>query len=160
DSPSVGFFADGKLKRIDIVGGAPQVLTNAPAGRGGAWNRDGTIVFGRSTIEPLFKVPAIGGEAVNVTELEAGQRNHRFPQFLTDGRHFIYLVFGGTTQGVYAGSLDGAPTKRLATEDTAAAVSPLGFLLFLRQTTLFAQPLDFKRQELYGNPFPVAERAA
>src|SRR5262249_48801019 len=82
-----------------------------------------------------------------------------FPQFLPDGRHFIYFVFG-TTQGVYAGSLDGGPSKRLASADAAAVVSPSGFLLFPRQTTVFAQAFDFQRQELSGNPFPVAEQAA
>jgi eukaryotic-like serine/threonine-protein kinase len=160
DSASVGFFADGKLKRIDIVGGAPQVLANAALGQGGAWNRDGTILFTPIANGPLFKVPATGGEPVAVTRLEAGQTSHRFPQFLPGGRHFIYFVQGGPGQGIYAGSLDGVPPKRLANADVAAVVSPSGFLFFLRQTTLFAQAFDFKRQELAGNPFPVAEQAA
>ncbi len=159
DSASVGFFADSKLKRIDIVGGAPQVLANAVNGRGGAWNREGTIMFAGG-IGPLFKVPATGGEPVAVTRLETGQGSHRFPQFLRDGRHFIYFVQGGPAQGVYAGSLDGGPSKRLANADAAGVVSPSGFLLFPQQTTLFAQAFDFKRQELSGNPFPVAEQAA
>jgi serine/threonine protein kinase len=158
DSASVGFFADGKLKRIDVVGGAPQVLANAITGRGGAWNREGIILF--SAAGPLLKVPATGGEAVAVTQVETGQGSHRFPQFLPDGRHFIYFVQGGLAQGVYAGSLDGTPSKRLANADAAAVVSLSGFLLFPRQTTLFAQAFDFKRQELTGDPFPVAEEAA
>src|SRR5207245_2494388 len=94
DSASVGFFADGKLKRIDIVGGAPQVLAVAPLARGGAWNRDGTILFAGNT-GPLLKVPATGGEAVAITRLETGQSAHQFPQFLPDGRHFIYFVTTG-----------------------------------------------------------------
>jgi serine/threonine protein kinase len=160
DSASVGFFADSKLKRIDVGVGAPQVLANVSVGRGGTWNSDGIILFGRSVIEPLFKVSATGGEPVAVTRLEAGQMNHKFPQFLPDGRHFIYFVTGGPRQGVYAGSLDGTSSKRLANADATAVVSPSGFLLFLRQTTLFAQAFDFKGQELSGNPFPVAEQAA
>jgi Tol biopolymer transport system component len=160
DSASVGFFADGKLKRVDIVGGTPQVLANAALGQGGAWNRDGTILFTPIANGPLFKVPATGGEPVAVTRLEAGQTSHRFPQFLPDGRHFIYFVQGGPGQGIYAGSLAGVPPKRLANANAAAVVSPSGFLSFLRQTTLFAQAFDFKRQELSGNPFPVAEQAA
>src|SRR5262249_55867215 len=139
DSASVGFFADGKLKRIDMVGGAPQVLANASAGRGGAWNREGTILFAPSASGPLQKVLATGGEPMAVTRLETRQSNHRFPQFLPDGRHFIYFVQGGPGQGVYAGSLDGSSSKRLATADSAAVISPSGFLLFARQTTLFAQ---------------------
>jgi serine/threonine protein kinase len=159
DSASVGFFADGKLKRIDIAGGALQVLTNAAAGRGGAWNREGTIIFA-PFVGPLLKIPATGGERVAVTRLEPGQGSHRFPQFLPDGRRFIYFVQGGPAQGVYAGSLDGGTSKRLANADAAAVVSPSGFLLFARQTTLFARAFDFKRQELSGNPFPVAEHVA
>src|SRR5438094_4103062 len=160
DSASVGFFADGKLKRIDIVGGAPQVLANAVAGRGGSWNREGTIVFAPSTTGPLLKVLATGGAAVAATRLETGQPSHRFPQFLPDGRHLIYFVQGASTRGVYAGSLDGGPSKRLVNADAAAVVSPSGFLLFPRETTLFAQAFDLERQELSGSPFPAAEQAA
>jgi serine/threonine protein kinase len=155
DSASIGFFADNKLKRIDIVGGAPQVLANASVVGGGSWNRDGMILFDQLS-SPLFRVSARGGEPVQVTRLESGQTNHQFPQFLPDGRHFTYYVFGGPSQGVYAGSLDGGSSKRLTDADDAAVVSPSGFLLFPRQTALFAQAFDFQRQELFGNPFPVA----
>src|SRR5262245_7789849 len=75
-------------------------------------------------------------------------------------RHFIYQVFGGPAQGVYAGSLDGGSSKRLTNADIAAVVSPSGFLLFQRQTNLFAQAFDFQRQQLSGNPFTLAERVA
>src|SRR5438876_306962 len=161
DSASVGFFADSKLKRIDLVGGAPQVLANTSAdGRGGSWSRDGIILFVPNLGGPLLKVFARGGEPVEVTRLEAGQTGHQFPQFLPDGRHFIYFVFGGPAQGVYTGSLDGGSSKRLTNADAAAVVSPSGFLLFPRQTTLFAQAFDLQRQELSGNPFPVAEQVA
>src|SRR2546425_1032016 len=157
DSVSVGFFADGKLKRIDIVGGAAQVLANAPNGRGGAWNREGTILFAPTAAGSLFKVAATGGVPVAVTRLETGQGAQVFPQFFPDGRHFIYI--GGGPAAVYAASLDGASSRRLANANTAA-VSPSGFLLLRLQTTLFAQAFDFKRQELSGNPFPVAEQVA
>jgi serine/threonine protein kinase len=161
DSGSVGFFADSKLKRIDIAGGPPQVLANAAAiGRGGTWSPDGIILFAPNLVGPLLKVFARGGEAVPVTRLDAGQASHRFPQFLPDGRHFIYFVFGGPAQGIYVGSLDGGSSKRLANADAAAVVSPSSFLLFPRQTTLFAQAFDFRRQELSGNAFPVAEQVA
>src|SRR5205823_4230000 len=103
------FFVDGKLKRIDIVGGAPQVLTPATSGQGGAWNREGVIVFAGGAAGPLSKIPATGGERVTVTGLEAGQTAHRFPQFLPDGLHFIYFALGGPNQGLYVGSLDGSP---------------------------------------------------
>jgi eukaryotic-like serine/threonine-protein kinase len=160
DSASIGFFADLKLKRIDIVGGALQVLANANNPRGGSWNRDGTILFAATAVGPLLKLAATGGEPVAVTRRETGQTGHVFPQFLPDGRHFIYFVLGSQGQGVYAGSLDGGSSKRLANADTPAVVSPSGFLLFARQTALFAQVFDSERQELSGNPFPVAEQVA
>jgi serine/threonine protein kinase len=158
DSASVGFFADSKLKRIDIVGGAPQVLANVLLGLGGTWNRDGTILFAATAVGPLLKVPATGGEPVAVTRRETGPFGHEFPQFLPDDRHFIYWIQGGPGLGVYSGSLDGSPAKRIANADAPAVVSPSGFLLFRRQTTLFAQAFDFKKQELSGNPFPVAQQ--
>jgi eukaryotic-like serine/threonine-protein kinase len=156
DSSSVGFFADTKLKRVDIVGGAVQVLANAVSGRGGAWNRDGFIVFAPSPAGPLRKVPAVGGESVALTRLESDQTNHRFPQFLPDGQHFIYFAQG--PQLAYVGSLDGSPSRRLLNADGPAEVSFSGFLLFPRQGTLFAQAFDFGNLELSGNPFPVAEQ--
>ena len=112
-----------------------------------------------TNVGPLFRVPPTGGEAVAVTRLEAGQ-SHRFPQFQPDGRHFIYTVFGGPAQGVYASSLDGGLSKRFANADAPVVLSPSGFLFFLRQTSLFAQAFDFKRQELSSNPFPVTPQAA
>jgi hypothetical protein len=83
---------------------------------------------------------------------------NRFPQFLPDGRHFIYFVQDPRAQGEYASLLDGTSYKQLADSDAAAVVSPSGFLLFARQTTLFTQTVDFKRLELSGNPFLVAEQ--
>src|SRR5262249_2592720 len=99
DSASGGFFADGTMKRIDIVGSAQQVLANVADGRGGTWNREGTILFGQAA-GPLLKVPPTGGEAVAVTRLETGQSADKFPQFLPDGRHFIYFVPIGPAQGM------------------------------------------------------------
>src|SRR5262249_9363511 len=159
DSASVGFFADGKLKRIDSVGGAPNVLANAPFARGGSFNREGTVLFAPRADGPLWKVPATGGEPAAVTRLN-GESGHKFPQFLPDGRHFIYFVQGGPAPGTYVGSLDGGPSHRLANADAAAVVCASGFLLFPRQTTLFAQAFDFKSQQLSGNPIPVAEQAS
>jgi len=106
-----------------------------------------------------LKVPATTGQAQAVTRFETGQGGHKFPQFLPDGRHFIFFI-SGPGQGIYTGSLDGGPSKKLTNADAAAVVSPSGFLLFPRQTTLWAQAFDLKREELSGNPFPVAEQAA
>jgi serine/threonine protein kinase len=163
DSVSIGFFADSKLKRIDIVSGARQVLTNAPNGQGGSWNREGTIVFAPTAIGGIFKVSATGGDPVAVIPSpaglaagSAGLAGTFVPQFLPDGRRFVFSQNGSAEQGIYLGSLDGAPPKRLTHADVAVVVSS-GFLLFRRQATLFAQAIDFKRQELSGNPFAVTE---
>ena len=162
DSRSVGFFADGKLKRIDIDGGSARVLANAIFGRGGAWNRDGTIIFAPNPASPIFQVLATGGEPAAVTRVEAPpQVGHGLPQFLPDGRHFLYYVQGTPdASGVYVGELGGSETKRLLDADAAAVYAPPGQLLFVRRGTLFAQGFDPVRLALTGNPFPVAEQVA
>ena len=88
DSRSIGFFAGGKMKRIDIAGGPSQNLADSTTGRGGAWNNDGTILFSPSGTGPLYRIPASGGEAVKATRLGTQQVSHRFPQFAPDGHHF------------------------------------------------------------------------
>ena len=157
DSRSVGFFADAKLKRLDIGGGSPQALANAPGSRGGTWNADGVILFARTFNGPLFRIPASGGEAVAVTKLDR-QQSHRFPQFLPDGRQFLFYAQGTPeTRGIYLGSLDSDETKRLTAADTAGVYAPSGWLLWVRAGTLVAQRLDLERRELAGDPVTVAD---
>jgi Tol biopolymer transport system component len=161
DNRSIGFFASGKLYRIDIGGGAPQALANAPAGRGGAWNADGTIVFAPGTNTPLFRVPASGGVDVAVMKLGRGQISHRFPQFLPNGRHFLFVSLGSEegAYGIFSGSLDGGDAKRITSEfwpPAAAYVRP-DLLVFMREDVLLAQRLNTKRWELMGDPVPVAQ---
>jgi serine/threonine protein kinase len=91
DSRSIGFFADGKLKRVDVDSGSVQILANAPAGRGGTWSRDGVILFTASNSGLIQRISAAGGEAANVTRNESQQLSHIFPQFLPDNRHFLYM---------------------------------------------------------------------
>jgi Tol biopolymer transport system component len=160
DSASVGFFADGQLKRIDLTAGLPQVIVTDvrnTAARGGAWNQGGIILYAQS-FGPILKVTSAGGEPVAVTRVEREDASHRFPHFLPDGQHFIYFVQG--LQAVYLGSLDGTPPQRLMNADAGAAVSPSGFLLFPRQATLFAQAFDFKKLQISGSPVPLAEQVA
>jgi Tol biopolymer transport system component len=159
DSRSVGFFADGRLRRLDLDGGLVQELAVAPQGRGGSWNSDGTIVFTPNTGGPIFRVAASGGAAAAVTRIEGtGILNHRAPQFLPDGRHFLYYVLGG--DAVLLGQLDGAETKPLLTNVDAGAVYVSGHLFFSRQRTLFAQRFDIGRLEVTGSPFAVAQQIA
>jgi Tol biopolymer transport system component len=163
DSESVGFFAEGKLKRVDINRGNVQILTDAPSGRGGAWNRDGTIIFTpNGTQSPIFRVSATGGTASAVTRTEAAKEtSHRYPQFLPDGHHFLYYVQGTPeSHGVYVGDLDGSRGRRLFDLDSAAVYESTGHLLFVRQGTLFAQDFDAARLEPKGNPFSVVQHIA
>jgi len=158
DSRSIGFFASGKLQRIDIAGGPPEALADAPAGRGGAWNPDGTILFAASQAGPLSRVSTRAGEPGVVTRTVQGQLSHRFPQFLLDGRHFIFFVQGSAaTQGIYWGSLDGGEPRRLVASDTAGAWAPPDRLLFVRQGALVATPFDTETGEIKGEPITVAD---
>jgi eukaryotic-like serine/threonine-protein kinase len=158
---SIGFFADdGKLKSIDIDGGAVRVLANAQLQWGGAWNRDDTILFGPFT-GSLLRVPATGGQPTVVTKLEPQQSNHTYPRFLPDGDHFIYYVSGSpAVRGVYIARLQKPEGRRLVDADSIGGDVSSGHLLFVRGTTVFAQRLDVDRLQLTGSPFPVAESIA
>src|SRR3989442_366151 len=95
DSRFIGFFAGGKLKKIEVTGGPAQTLCNATIPRGATWNRDGVIIFTPGTLEPLYRVSAAGGEPTPVTTFDKsrGETGHRWPYFLPDGRPFLYSVF-------------------------------------------------------------------
>jgi serine/threonine protein kinase len=152
DGRAMGFFAAGKLKRIDLAGGPAQVLADAPAERGGTWNGDGVIVFAPITFGPLMRVAATGGTPVPVTRVEPGEGSHRWPQFLPDGRRFLFFVgFGSsgrsvsgsaTRHGVYIGTLDGGPPTRVLEAETAAMYAPPNSLLFVRDGVLVALGFD------------------
>ena len=161
DSRFIGFFSNGKLKKLDINGGAAQTLCDAADGRGGTWSRDGVIVFAPSSADALYRVSASGGTPEPVTKFDESRRetSHRFPYFLPDGKHFLYEATAARseTNGVYVSSLDGQ-TKRLLDTMTNAAYAPPGYLLFVRDLTLMAQHFDPVKLELSGEPVPVAEQ--
>jgi Tol biopolymer transport system component len=164
DSKSLGFFADGKLKKIEASGGPALALCEAPDPRGGAWNRDGVIVFEPHFREPLSRVAATGGKATPVTKFDESRKEttHRFPFFLPDGNHFLYEAGShtvGTESEIHAiklGSLDGGPA-RLVLSVRSKPLYAAGHLLFVRQKTLMAQPFDWKAGKLSGDAFPIAE---
>ena len=162
DSRSVGFFADGKLKRTDIDGGYVQNLATATTGRGGTWNRDGVILFAPSgNNRPIYRISATGGEPVAVTQLDPPRQTaHHSPQFLPDGTHFFFYVSGEQLRSVYLGQLDSAETRRLFDADTGAVYASSGQLLFVRQGTLFAQNFDLKRLAMAREPFAITEPVA
>ena len=157
DSRLLGFFAQGKLKKIDVTGGPPQTIADAgTAANGGTWNGDGTIVFASGATGGLYRVAAIGGAATPATTLDAAQKEqwHRWPSFLPDGRNFLYVAGPPTT--VYVGSLDSKDRVRVIASDSKAIYAN-GYLLFSRQNTLLAQPFDAVVLKTAGDPFPIAE---
>lgn len=165
DSRSVGFFAQGKLKRIEISGGSPHTLCEAPSPRGGTWNQQGVIVFAPDVIGPLYQVSALGGvpSLVTVVSTPAGL-THRWPWFLPDGRHFLYVSSNprgaaGGDEGLYIGSLDSKEVHRLLSL-RSKAVYQNGHLLYVRNRTLVAQPFDAKKLKVEGDPVPLANSLA
>ena len=158
DGRSIGFFADQKLKRLDVNSEAIQILADAPVARGGAWQADGTILFAPNAAGPLFRVPATGGQPTAATQLETGQNDHRAPFILPDGKHFLYYARGTPqVRGVHVARLDGTETKRLLDADGAAVYARSGHLLFPRQGELLAQSFDATRLALDGEAFRVAD---
>jgi len=162
NSQFIGFFASGKLKRIDATGGPPLTICDASAGRGGSWNREDIIVFSPNSSDPLYRVPAAGGvpEAVTALDTSRNESTHRFPWFLPDGIHFLYFsrISSGTDEdAVFIGSLDGARGTRLFGAQSNVAFAN-GHLLFIRELALMAQPFDPDRLELHGNAVPIAEQ--
>ena len=163
DSRSIGFFASEQLLRIDIAGGLPVSLAPAPIGLGGAWNTDDTIVYAPESVSPLLKIRASGGEPVAATQLEsAGQKNHRHPFFLPDGRRFLFFVEGDPGEsGIYLGSLDGGVAERLtAASDSRPAYVEPGYILFVQEGALIARRLDVSRGQLTGEPLTLAQSTA
>ncbi len=162
DSRMIGFFAGGQLKKIDASGGPAVAISDAPTGKGGSWNRDGTILFAPSFNAPIHQVPASGGEAVPVTALDAerGENSHRFPQFLPDGRRFLFLARaprGGSGGGsaVRAGELGREGTEILMPTLLHASYAS-GHLLYVQDNTLLVRPFDPDRLAFTGDPVPLA----
>jgi Tol biopolymer transport system component len=166
DSRFIAFFADKKLKKVRLEGGPPQTICEVAGGRGGTWNRDGVIVFAPSGTSGLLKVPAGGGEPVEVTKRATNQTDsarrevgHRFPQFLPDERHFLYYarLSDPSRSGMYASSLEGGEPKRILTTSFQAVYAVPGYLLFCVDGTLMAQPFDSRELALRGEAKPVVE---
>jgi Tol biopolymer transport system component len=159
DSRAIAFFSGGQLKRIDVSGGTPQTLCAASEAAGGTWNRDGIILFTGPT-GALFRVAATGGEPSPVTTLDASRKetSHRAPWFLPDGRRFLYLAQPSNI--VFMGSLDSTERKELLRADSKAVYAGTGHLLFMRGSTLMAQPFDAERAEVVGDAFRVTDLPA
>jgi Tol biopolymer transport system component len=162
DNRSIGFFAGGTLKRIDISGGGPRTLVNAAPGFGGTWNEDGVILFASTSTTALFRVSANGGgEAVGQTRLDPPRQvGHGFPVFLPGGREFLFYA-RGSSQGIYLGSLDSPETTRLIDTDLPPfGYLPTGWLLYVQQGTLMARRFDRDARSLIGDPVAIADSLA
>jgi hypothetical protein len=175
DSRFLAYQQEGKLKKVDVTGGPPVTLCDAPpAFAGGAWSPDNVIIFG-DRAGGLMQVPAGGGIPTPLTRLDttAGEASHGLPFFLPDGRHFLYFRRSATAErtGIYVGSLDAKPEQKTspilvattftgvyaAAPDPRAGTTRGGFLLFVRDSTLMAQPFDPDTRTLSGEPVPIAD---
>ena len=172
DSRFVLFNADGKLKKVDVAGGPPQTLCDAPAVvLSGSSNRDGVIVYGLNSNAGIQRVSAAGGKPSAVTAANPARKDsiHGFPVFLPDGKHFLYLVLSAVAEntGIYLGSLDAKPDQQdsrlLVATSNGPVFVPLpggktGEILFLRDGTLLGQAFDLHTLNVVGEAVPVAEQ--
>ena len=161
DSRFVAFFADGKLKKVAVGGGAPEVICNAPDGRGGSWSKDGVIVFAPLAMGPLMRVAADGGEATEVARPDPARHETglRFPQFLPDGRHFLYVSLPRRHADfeVYRGALDAKEHERIMAAGSAPVYAQPGYLLFARGGRLVAQRVDRSSARPVGEETPLGD---
>jgi eukaryotic-like serine/threonine-protein kinase len=163
DGKFIGFFADGKLKKVQASGGQAEAICDAPNGRGGSWNRDGVILFSSDALAGLSRVSSRGGTPVEFTKPDSSrlESSHRWPYFLPDGKHFLFMAanFSGQLEAnaIFLASLD-SPEKHLIVSSSAnAAYSEPGYLVYLRDRTLVAQPLDPRRFVLTGEPHTLSD---
>jgi serine/threonine protein kinase/Tol biopolymer transport system component len=152
DGGSIGFFAAGKLKTLELATGRLDIICDAPAAFGGTWGKDDTILFSPDERSPIFKVAARGGMPLQVTNLDPARHDqaHRWPQFLPDGRHFIYMPWtdGTTNRSIQLAGLDGSPPRTLFDAQSAAIVAG-DYLLYASDmpSRLMARRFDVERLE-------------
>jgi serine/threonine protein kinase/Tol biopolymer transport system component len=164
DSRFIAFFAEGRLRKMDASGGVVEPLCEARNGRGGTWNQRGEILFAPDRNGPLMVLPAGGGSprAVTRDEGQVSDFSHRWPVFLPDGRHFLFLRRnpGREEDGIYVGSLDSPNRKRLLADVSNVAYSPPGYLVFVRSGSLVAAPFDSDALAVGGDVRLLDERVS
>jgi serine/threonine protein kinase/Tol biopolymer transport system component len=162
DSRSIAFFTDDKLKRMDVGGGGPVTICGSTLGRGGSWNQDGTIVAALSYNTGLSRVPASGGTPVPVTATDGVHySSHRWPWFLPDGKHFLYIAVKHNAPtspetAVFLASLDGKENQLLF-HTLSNAIYASGRLLFERENSLVAQMFEPSSGKFSGEPQTLSE---
>ncbi len=156
DSRQIAFFTGGNLKRIGIDGGGAQVLAPAPSPRGGTWGPGDVVVFAPTASGPLMQIPASGGTPKRATTLDSarGETAHRFPSFLPDGKHFLYVALPGENGNVETrvGTLDAALGPVLMASPNMATYAEPGYLLMNQNGSVVAQPFDARSLKLSGTP--------
>ncbi len=167
DGRSIGFFAERKLKRVDAQGGPVLALADAIDPRGGAWGAGGVILFSPDYRSSLYRIAADGGSGkpVPVTTLDTavGETTNRYPSFLPDGNHFLFLarralVGRGSEPSIVAASL-GSPARKALVSVASNAAYASGHLLFMREGILVAQPFDPEKLVTRGDAVPIASDA-
>ena len=159
DGRSIGFFAQGKLKRFEVGAARPHVICSIPEMRGATWSREGTILFGIGGAHGLLRVAATGGVPAPVSSPDAtqGETSQRWPAFLPDGRRFLYVVLRAGGTSISVGSLDGEKPQRLIDGVSAPTYVASGHLLFVRDGALRAQAFDVEHARLIGEEWTLAE---
>ncbi len=164
DSRHLGYFADGKLKKVPASGGLPEVVCDAPDARGGSWSSSGTIVFAPIAVGPLVGVSAEGGEPAEIIRPDSTQNEtgFRWPQMLPDGKHFLFASLPARANGfdIYVGAVDSKQRKRLLSAASTPVYSAPGYLLYARNSRLVAQRFDAAALKLKGEPVSLGEAPA
>jgi eukaryotic-like serine/threonine-protein kinase len=163
DGQSLGFFADGKLKRLNLAGGTVQVLCDAANGRGGAWNKDGVILFTPTGAlgVGLYRISASGGAPAQITvpDKSLDEASHRWPLFLPDGIHYLYSAISLSGRedlhSIYLGSLNSNDRRLVIKAKGNATYAAPGYLLYYRDQTIFGQHFDVRKFEVTGEPVPI-----
>jgi hypothetical protein len=163
DGKFLAFFADGKLKKLEVSGGSAQTICDAPSGRGGTWNKDGVIVFTPDAAlgGSMYRVLASGGTPtpISTPDRGRGEDSHRWPMFLPDGTHYLYMAanFSGQkgVDAIFVGALESSEKRFVVEASGNAAYAAPGYLIFYRDRNLLAQRFDLERFALTGEPTTI-----
>lgn len=157
DGKYLAFFSEGKLKKIPVTGGTIQVLCDAPEGRGGSWNQQGTIIFAPRIAGPLESVSDGGGTPVEITHGDKTDQGYtdRDPYFLPDGKHFLFVRRAKDAGSIYVASLDGGEIKQILPYGSNVAYSD-GYLFYEKEGALTAQEFDPSSLTFKGKPVSIA----
>jgi Tol biopolymer transport system component len=161
DSRYIAFFAGGKLKKVSVDGGPSQTICDAPSGADGSWSSAGQILYDGTTGDPIRVVAAGGGTPRDVVTQDSGggQLDVAWPEFLPDGKRFLYLELGSQSEArLMLGAVDGTAPLPLVESDSRVQFVEPGYLLYVRESTLVAQPFNAGSGELTGDPRPLADQ--